>query len=76
LNVQPLQIFLYNIPHVVIRENETFQGEEDLLRSRGVEAVVLDNEECKDLMRRFIQEKPQVRAIQEWWVILRMIYPP
>lgn len=52
-------ILLYKIPRVVIGENETFLGEEELLRSRGVEVVVLDNEECKDLMRRFIQEKPQ-----------------
>ena len=58
-------ILLYKIPRVVIGENETFLGEEELLRSRGVEVVVLDNEECKELMRRFIQEKPQVRASQE-----------
>lgn len=52
-------ILLYKIPRVVIGENETFLGEEELLRSRGVEVVVLDNEECKDIMRRFIQEMPQ-----------------
>lgn len=53
-------ILLYKIPRVVIGENETFKGEEDLLRSRGVEVVVLDNEECKGLMRKFISEKPEV----------------
>lgn len=53
-------ILLYKIPRVVIGENETFQGEEDLLRSRGVEVVVLDNQECKNLMRMFISEKPEV----------------
>jgi cytosine deaminase len=55
-------ILLYKIPRVVIGENETFKGEEDLLRSRGVEVVVLDNQECKDLMKKFIEEKPE-----EWF---------
>jgi creatinine deaminase len=55
-------ILLYKIPRVVIGENETFLGEEELVCSRGVEVVVLENEKCKDLMRRFNQEKPQVRA--------------
>lgn len=51
-------ILLYKIPRVVIGENETFLGEEDLLRSRGVEVIVLNNQECKDLMKKFIEEKP------------------
>ena len=54
-------ILLYKIPRVVIGENKTFMGEEDLLRSRGVEVIVLDNQECKDLMKKFIKEKPEVR---------------
>jgi cytosine deaminase len=53
-------ILLYKIPRVVIGENETFMGEEDLLRSRGVEVIVLNNQECKDLMKKFIKEKPEV----------------
>ena len=53
-------ILLYKIPRVVIGENETFKGEEDLLRSRGVEVIVLDNQECKDLMNKFIKQKPEV----------------
>ncbi|KIM78623.1 hypothetical protein PILCRDRAFT_585941 [Piloderma croceum F 1598] len=52
-------ILLYKIPRVVIGENETFMGEENLLRSRGVEVVVLNNQECKDLMKKFIEEKPE-----------------
>ncbi|KIM37642.1 hypothetical protein M413DRAFT_258869 [Hebeloma cylindrosporum] len=52
-------ILLYKIPRVVIGENDTFLGEEDLLRSRGVDIVVLKNQECKDLMTRFIAEKPE-----------------
>ena len=58
-------ILLYKIPRVVIGENQTFLADEELLRRRRVEVVVLDNEECKDLMCRFIREIPQVRASQE-----------
>ncbi|KAF7983568.1 hypothetical protein HWV62_21162 [Athelia sp. TMB] len=52
-------ILLYNIPRVVIGENVTFKGEEDLLKSRGVEVVVLDDPECKELMQKFIKAKPE-----------------
>ncbi|TDL22396.1 cytosine deaminase [Rickenella mellea] len=52
-------ILLYKIPRVVIGENATFKGAEDLLRSRGVEVVNLDSEECKEMLRRFISEKPE-----------------
>jgi cytosine/creatinine deaminase len=51
-------ILLYGIPRVVIGENRTFMGEEDLLRSRGVEVMVLQDTECEELMTRFIQEHP------------------
>ncbi len=51
-------ILLYGIPKVVIGEHRTFMGEEELLRSRGVEVVVLDDAECVDLMTRLIREKP------------------
>ncbi len=51
-------ILLYGIPRVVIGENQTFMGEEDLLRSRGVELQVLQDPECLELMRRFIAENP------------------
>lgn len=53
-------ILLYGIPRVVIGENETFKGEEELLRSRGVELIVVDNQKCKDLMKEFIQENPEL----------------
>lgn len=53
-------ILLYGIPKVVIAENKTFLGEEELLRSRGVEVTVLDDAECIDLMRTFIKEKPEL----------------
>lgn len=51
-------ILLYGIPKVVVGENTTFMGEEQLLKDRGVEVVVLDNEECKQLMQEFINTKP------------------
>lgn len=53
-------ILLYGIPKVIIGENRTFMGEEELLKARGVEVVVLDNQECYDLMQKFINEKPEV----------------
>jgi cytosine/creatinine deaminase len=51
-------ILLYGIPRVVVGENRTFMGEEALLRARGVELVVLQDERCIALMRRFIAENP------------------
>jgi cytosine/creatinine deaminase len=51
-------ILLYRIPRVVIAENVTFLGEEDLLRSRGVVVDVRQDPRCIELMRRFIQEHP------------------
>jgi cytosine/creatinine deaminase len=53
-------IRLYKIKQVVIGENETFMGDEELLRNSGVSVVVLDNERCKELMRQFILEHPEV----------------
>jgi cytosine/creatinine deaminase len=49
---------LYGIPRVVVGENRTFSGAEDLLRDRGVEVVVLDDGECVALMERMIAERP------------------
>jgi creatinine deaminase len=53
-------ILLYEIPRVVLGENRTFVGAEDLLRERGVEVVNLDNAECKQLMDDFIAEHPEI----------------
>lgn len=49
---------LYGIPRVVVGENVTFQGEEELLRSRGVVVEVVQDERCIELMRRFIAANP------------------
>jgi creatinine deaminase len=53
-------ILLYGIPKVVIGENQTFMGEEELLRSRGVQVEVLQDDTCIRLMRDFIAAKPQL----------------
>jgi cytosine deaminase len=53
-------ILLYGIPRVVIGENVTFMGAEDHLRSRGVEVIVADDEECMALMREFIAANPEL----------------
>ncbi|TME12241.1 MAG: nucleoside deaminase [Chloroflexi bacterium] len=53
-------ILLYGIPRVVMGENRTFVGGEDLLRARGVEVVNLDSSECYDLLHGFIAEHPEI----------------
>ena len=53
-------ILLYGIPKVIVGENQTFVGEEDLLRSRGVALDVLQDPTCIDLMRRFIRDHPEL----------------
>lgn len=53
-------ILLYGIPRVVVGENETFIGGEDLLRRRGVEVEVLDDERCIEMMRVFIADNPEL----------------
>lgn len=51
---------LYDIPKIVIGENQTFQGPEDYVRSRGVELDILNEPECIQLMRDFIEAKPEL----------------
>ena len=53
-------VLLYGIPRVVIGENHTFQGPEDYLRSRGVELVMVDSQECRSLMDDFIRANPEL----------------
>ena len=53
-------VLLYKIPKVIIGENKTFQGPEDYVRSRGVELVNLDLQECIDLMESFIAARPEL----------------
>jgi cytosine deaminase len=51
-------ILLYGIPRVIVGENQTFLGEEALLRSRGVSVQVLQDPTCIELMTTFIREHP------------------
>ena len=57
---------MYKVAKVVIAENKTFVGGESYLKSKGIEVVILDNAECKDLMKRFIEEKPRVWCAEEF----------
>ena len=53
-------ILLYKIPTVIIGENKTFKGPEDYSQSRGVKLINVESEECKQLMRDFIRERPEL----------------
>lgn len=53
-------VLLYKIPRVVIGEHQTFQGPEAYLRSRGVELVILNHEECIRMMSEFITNNPEL----------------
>jgi creatinine deaminase len=53
-------ILLYGIPRVIVGENTTFMGEEELLRSRGVTVDVLHEKECIRLMEDFIRDRPEL----------------
>ncbi|HZT75554.1 MAG TPA: nucleoside deaminase [Vicinamibacterales bacterium] len=53
-------ILLYGIRHVIVGEHETFMGEEDLLRSRGVRVDVVQDGRCVQMMREFIAHHPEL----------------
>ncbi|RYV03339.1 tRNA-specific adenosine deaminase [Shewanella sp. OPT22] len=53
-------ILLYEIPKVIIGENQTFLGDEELLKSRGVEIELLDDQKCVEMMTQFIDENPKL----------------
>jgi cytosine deaminase len=53
-------ILLYGIPKVVVAENTTFMGAEDLLRDSGVEVIVVNDQRCIDLMTGFIESHPDL----------------
>jgi len=55
-------IIQFGIPRVVIGENVNFGGNEDFLRSKGIEVIVVDDPACRALMYRFIEEKPELWA--------------
>ncbi|KAM3070839.1 Cytosine deaminase [Clarireedia jacksonii] len=51
---------LYGISRVVIGDNKTFLGGEAYLKQRGIEVVEMQNDECRQLMEKFIAEKPDL----------------
>lgn len=53
-------ILLYGIRQVIVGENQTFLGDEELLRARGVKVDVLQNHTCVALMQQFIADQPQL----------------
>ncbi|MDU0112255.1 nucleoside deaminase [Psychrosphaera aquimarina] len=53
-------ILLYGIPKVVIGENHSFMGEEELLKSKGVDIQLVNSAECKQMMNEFITNKPDL----------------
>ncbi|KAF8644328.1 hypothetical protein AX16_008536 [Volvariella volvacea WC 439] len=53
-------ILLYKIPKVIIGERHNYKGEEEMLKVRGVEVIILDDPECKELLTQYISEHPEV----------------
>jgi len=53
-------MLLYGIPKVVIGENKTFLGDEALLKERGVEVEVVDDQSCIEMMTNFIESSPEL----------------
>ena len=51
---------LYKIPHIVIGENQTFQGPETYVRSQGVNLEILNDPNCIKLMEDFIAARPEL----------------
>lgn len=57
-------IMLYNIHRVVIGENTTLIGPEELLRENGVEVKVMGIDECRELLEKYIEENPQIWEVE------------
>jgi cytosine deaminase len=51
---------LYKIPKIVVGENLNFQGPEEYVRSRGVEVVIVNDPDCIEMMKHFIQARPDL----------------
>jgi creatinine deaminase len=51
---------LYKIPRVLIGENQTFKGAEDLFAMHGVQCTVLNDPQCVEMMREFIRANPDL----------------
>ena len=55
-------VIQFDIPRVIVGENVNFGGNEDFLRGRGVDVIVVNDPDCIALMKRFIEEKPELWA--------------
>lgn len=53
-------VLLYEIPHVIVGENQTFQGPEEYVRSRGTRLDIVDDPTCVALMTEFIAARPEL----------------
>ncbi|WMW22270.1 nucleoside deaminase [Methanolobus mangrovi] len=53
-------IVQFGIKKVIAGESDTFEGAADFMREHGVEVVDLNIEECKEIMKEFIREKPDI----------------
>jgi len=54
------QFFTSKIPKIVIGENKTFKGPEEYVKSWGTKVVVVNSEECFQLMQKFIEKNPEL----------------
>ncbi|HZV70644.1 MAG TPA: nucleoside deaminase [Saprospiraceae bacterium] len=50
----------FGIKKVYAGEDETFSGAKAFMESHGVEVINLESEECKQMMRAFISEHPEL----------------
>jgi cytosine deaminase len=53
-------LLLFQIPRVVVGEAENFAGDLGFLAGRGVEVVLLDDQDCVAAMREFQQRYPEI----------------
>ncbi|KAI4203159.1 MAG: hypothetical protein LQ350_002035 [Teloschistes chrysophthalmus] len=51
---------MYKVGRVVVGENRSFVGGEEYLKQRGIEVIVLQDEECTTMMQKYIDENPEV----------------
>jgi cytosine/creatinine deaminase len=53
-------IIHFGIKRVIVGEKENFPGNIEFLRSQGVEVILLDDDDCKSLMAKFIEQRPDI----------------
>jgi cytosine deaminase len=53
-------IVQFKIPKVIVGESETFSGAREFMEQHGVEVIDLNLQECKDMMKEFIEKYPEL----------------